>query len=236
MSAHSVIQAACREASVVRNRQPRDTREVEERTRQILEAAARVFARKGFHKATTREIAAEASVAEGTIYNYYTSKRDLLLAMISRTAIEPLAKILTQADTLDNRAFFAAILRDRLEVFDRNRGIAHVMLHELLVDDDLRQRYFSDVIAPVVVQLQAVVQKRMVAGQFRPFNPRVVFPAFVGATMLAAIANTPEIAPVPFPGMPQPTREQLIAELVELFLHGIEGTPPGEKDNGGGRL
>ena len=59
----------------------RRARRTEERRRGILEAAARVFARKGFEKATTREIAEEADVSEGSIYNYFVSKRELLTAL-----------------------------------------------------------------------------------------------------------------------------------------------------------
>ena len=53
-----------------------------ERPAQILDAAERVFNRRGYDRATTREIAAEAGVAEGTLYNYFGSKRAILLALI----------------------------------------------------------------------------------------------------------------------------------------------------------
>ena len=51
----------------------------QQRRTQILEAAAAVFAEKGFHKATTKEIARVAGISEGTIYNYFAQKRDLHL-------------------------------------------------------------------------------------------------------------------------------------------------------------
>ena len=41
------------------------------RREQILGAATRVFADKGFSRATTREVARAAGVSEGTIYNYF---------------------------------------------------------------------------------------------------------------------------------------------------------------------
>ncbi|MCK4450178.1 MAG: helix-turn-helix transcriptional regulator, partial [Anaerolineae bacterium] len=43
------------------------------RRAQILDAAATMFAKKGFHRATTKEIAKAASVSPGTIYNYFGS-------------------------------------------------------------------------------------------------------------------------------------------------------------------
>ena len=45
----------------------------------ILQAAIRTFAEHGFFASRTRDIAAEAGVAEGTIYLYFESKDDLLL-------------------------------------------------------------------------------------------------------------------------------------------------------------
>ena len=54
----------------------------EARRTQILMGAAQVFAEKGYHKSTTKEIATAAGVSEGTIYNYFGNKRELLLAMV----------------------------------------------------------------------------------------------------------------------------------------------------------
>lgn len=48
------------------------------RRRQIFTAAATVFAQKGYHNATVREIAEEANLGKGTLYEYIDSKKDLL--------------------------------------------------------------------------------------------------------------------------------------------------------------
>ncbi|HEY1012208.1 MAG TPA: helix-turn-helix domain-containing protein, partial [Herpetosiphonaceae bacterium] len=49
------------------------------RRRQILDAAAAVFAQKGFHAATIRDIARHAGIAEGTIYTYFEHNAAVLL-------------------------------------------------------------------------------------------------------------------------------------------------------------
>src|SRR5512142_3164475 len=54
---------------------------VEERQAQILSAAAKVFAQKGFERATIADIAKEAGLAEGSIYNYFKNKADLLVSL-----------------------------------------------------------------------------------------------------------------------------------------------------------
>ncbi len=51
---------------------------------QILDAAATVFAARGFHPTTVREVARAAGVADGTIYNYFENKTALLLGILDR--------------------------------------------------------------------------------------------------------------------------------------------------------
>ena len=48
------------------------------RRQQIIEGAIKVFQTKGFHNATTKEIAREAGITEGTLYNYVQSKEDII--------------------------------------------------------------------------------------------------------------------------------------------------------------
>jgi len=54
------------------------------RRTQILDAATRVFASKGFNRATIRDVAQDAGVADGTIYNYFANKTDLLFGLLDR--------------------------------------------------------------------------------------------------------------------------------------------------------
>lgn len=54
---------------------------MEVRKEQILKAAERSFAQKGFHESTIAEIAKEAEVSEGTIYEYFSSKEGLLFSI-----------------------------------------------------------------------------------------------------------------------------------------------------------
>lgn len=51
---------------------------------EILDAAIKLFTEKGFEGATIEEIAEKAEVGVGTVYNYFSSKRGLLLALMAR--------------------------------------------------------------------------------------------------------------------------------------------------------
>jgi len=51
---------------------------VERRHRQIIDAAVQLFIQQGFHKTTTRQIAQAAGFSIGSLYEYITSKEDIL--------------------------------------------------------------------------------------------------------------------------------------------------------------
>jgi AcrR family transcriptional regulator len=59
-------------------------RQKQERERRIVKAAEKLFARKGYAEVAMEDVAARAGLAVGTIYNYFPSKSDLLLAVVRR--------------------------------------------------------------------------------------------------------------------------------------------------------
>jgi TetR/AcrR family transcriptional regulator len=69
----------------------------QERELQILHAAARAFARSNFRLAGTAEIAAEAGIAEPTIYKYFSSKKELFIRILRRIGERILAQWKTAA-------------------------------------------------------------------------------------------------------------------------------------------
>src|SRR5438270_4212939 len=56
-----------------------------DRRRDLLDAAVRVFARKGFHAARVGDIAEEAGVAHGLLYHYFRSKEEVLETIFRET-------------------------------------------------------------------------------------------------------------------------------------------------------
>lgn len=62
------------------------SRRASQRKEQILKAAEKVFARKGFQEATVSDVAREAELSEATIYEYFSSKEELLFSIPGETA------------------------------------------------------------------------------------------------------------------------------------------------------
>src|SRR5438093_11203386 len=67
--------------------------EVEQRRREIIDAARRCFLRRGFHQATTDEICREAAITPGGLYHYFTSKEDVIKAVVQDSADQAVAEV-----------------------------------------------------------------------------------------------------------------------------------------------
>lgn len=75
----------------------------EKRREELLAAARRVFAERGFHEAKVGEIAAQANVAKGTIYLYFPDKRSIFVELIDNLFVRLSAAILrvdTEGDVI----------------------------------------------------------------------------------------------------------------------------------------
>src|SRR5215471_6042730 len=82
------------------------------RRNQILDAATKVFAKKGFHSTTIKDIAREAGIADGTIYNYFENKMALMLGILDRmNESDQRDQDFSQFTAGDFRSFMSAYLR-----------------------------------------------------------------------------------------------------------------------------
>lgn len=100
--------------------------------KKILEAAAVVFSKKGFHQARMDEIADIANVAKGTLYYNFSSKSMLF----SATVTEGLENIVKQiSEKLDSELpfieHFRLIIENMISLYLKNNKLARILLNEL---------------------------------------------------------------------------------------------------------
>ena len=167
---------------------------IEARRNQILDAAAAVFAEKGFHRATTKEIARTAGVSEGTIYNYFDSKVDLLIGIMTRLAeLEHLDEELADALQSDARDFLIAIFRHRMGLVQQNHETMQAILPEMLVNPVLRERFYQRFVLPTATLFEQYIQARIELGHIRPLNVplavRIVQSMFIGLLILRILGD-----------------------------------------------
>jgi len=72
--------------------------EVEQRRREIIDAARTCFLRNGFHQTTTDEICREAAITPGGLYHYFGSKEEIISAVIEDAAHTTVQNLRTTAE------------------------------------------------------------------------------------------------------------------------------------------
>ena len=121
----------------------------------ILQAAASVFNQKGFERTTTREIAKKAEISEGTIYNYFPTKRDLLLSLVrnfAQSARDAFKEHISRPAANEANADFASqYFFERLKLF--NMGLSPTLiLYHAKRDPDVRT-ILDEVIAESMIEM-----------------------------------------------------------------------------------
>lgn len=191
------------------------------RRARILDAAVAVFAERGFHRTTIRDVARAAGVADGTIYNYFENKTALLLGILDRlNESERRDADLARVANTDIRQFVRQYFRQRWSVFEGdNLQILRVVLSEVLVDPDLRALYHERVIAPTFALAEPHFEQLVAAGRLRPIDVpltlRAISATFLGLLVLRLLGD-------------QRTRDRWddVPELLTTLL--LDGMLPGE--------
>jgi AcrR family transcriptional regulator len=146
----------------------------EERRRQILDAAVRAFAKKGYHASRVSDIAEEAGVAYGLVYHYFESK-DAVLEAIFREMWGMMVAAVNGVQSLDDspreqlRKACAIVLRTWRDYPD----VVRVLVREVARSGEQLQREVEE-IAHAFQALQRIVERGQEAGEFRKdVSPRL---------------------------------------------------------------
>jgi len=188
------------------------------RRSQILAAAAKVFADKGFHRATIRDVAQAAGIADGTIYNYFSNKDALLLGILDRLNQTPEREgHFAQAATMDIGEWARQYIKQRYAAIGpEGRRLFQVVLAEALANHGFREMYSRQVVQPTYALAEAFFRQWVAEGTVRPVDPalavRVVSAIFLGVLMLQLIGDPVLDA----------HQDELPDMMAEIILHGLK--------------
>jgi AcrR family transcriptional regulator len=182
----------------------RDRRAAARQTR-ILEAAARVFAEKGYRHATIRDVAQAADVADGTIYNYFENKEALLYALIDQLSVAEQSPLLKAGGDLP------AVVLDRMHHLRTQYDLFSAVLPEILGTPELRAQYFERFVVPVAAALQQDL------GVEETLSARILLAAVLGFQVLLILDD-----PVTRDAWDQP---ETLARVWSQFVAGMGKNP-----------
>jgi AcrR family transcriptional regulator len=155
---------------------------VEDKRRQLLDAAVRVFARKGFHASRVGDIAEEAGVAHGLLYHYFESKDEVLQAVFQENWCLLVARIESVEETDEPapdqlRHISAIVLRTWLHLPD----VVRVVIQEFGRSPELAER-LGELTLPIDA-LQRVIARGVENGEFR----KDIDPTFAATVVYGSI-------------------------------------------------
>lgn len=124
---------------------PKQKRSIEKKEK-IIEAADRVFNRKGFFGSTTDNIACEAGFSVGSVYSYFTDKKDILLACCEKFGQSLTDDICDEINHLTDTGDIQDTIRRALEILQKSHTTQSHLYHDEVMslkfrDEDIRN-YF----------------------------------------------------------------------------------------------
>jgi AcrR family transcriptional regulator len=114
-------------------KQPRQQRAHETRAR-ILEAAARVFAERGYAGGTTNHIAVAAGLSVGSLYQYFPNKDAIVVAVLDRFADDLAGRIGAQLEATMSEPWQAggrALLDVQIELFEEHADLLRIIVEQI---------------------------------------------------------------------------------------------------------
>lgn len=205
----------------------------EQRKAQILTAAAKVFAAKGFERATIADIARKAGLAEGSIYNYFKNKGDLLVS-IPRQVVEPPVesvsasmRMFDAAETIPPEQMLTTMAQNVISAIRQNSAVFRILVSALpSMKQATREEYLNQVVLYATGVLEGYFRNQVKQGVFRKdTHPRILARTFIGMffpfVMLRELLQVEESGDWDY--------DQVIAEAVRLFLRGVLAGPTERK-------
>ena len=190
--------------------------EVQTRTR-ILASAQRLFARRGYEGTTTRALAQEAGVAEGTLFRHFDNKKAILVEVATQGWIEILTDLLTELSEMGSYKAVAQVMQRRMLHLRENADLLRVCFLEAQFHPELRDRIQAEVIDKMTDVAEAFVQTAMDRGIYRQMNPRLVANVFLGMFMISGFSHETMLSADASPG----ALKEMAEGLADIFLNGV---------------
>jgi AcrR family transcriptional regulator len=185
-----------------------------EATRQtLIEVSYRLFTSRGYHATSMRDIASEAGITAGSIYNHFADKGQIIQAVL--LAYHPIMKVMPVLEQVEGQSV-SELIRDAarrvMHEIDASPGILNLMSIELI---ELNGRHLPELIDTMYPLVQGFLTRIYSSGEkIRPQEPLTFFRALVGLLLgygltRVAVANSPV------------KQEAGLDDFVDIFLHGV---------------
>ncbi len=186
----------------------------------ILDAAERVFGKRGYHAASVREIAAQAGVSKAAVFHHFPTKAALYRAVLER-ACEELATVLEGEEVQDPVQAIARYQQAEMALMQRRAAIARLVLRAMADgDEEAGSTIVAEVFGRFFARMRALAeraqQERRLAAWVAPELVALV-PAMVNSFFFLSY---PALSRVDEKAFPPEAIEERAARMCALILEG----------------
>ena len=204
------------------------TRRKQARPGEILDAALKVFAEKGFAAARMEDIAARAGVTKGTIYLYFPSKDEVFKSLARESVGATIAGAALQANKYDGsvREFLTMFLTAVAAMIQHSDRfvLPKIIIAESGNFPELARFWRTEVIDKALGMMSVIISKGVVRGELRDLPPEMVARLCIAPLVLSIIWRTTfaRFDEVPF------DYQKLFETHIDVLLKGLapEGSSP----------
>jgi AcrR family transcriptional regulator len=166
----------------------------EERRREIVRVAVKLFSQRGFRGTTTKEIAQAAGVSEAIIFRHFATKEELYRAIIDHVSCEggidePNEIVGDAILRKDDRAVFEGLALHALEHHEDDKEFHRLLLYAALEGHELAQMFWERTVIKFYEFLGAYIAERQRDGAMIDADPRVIVRTFIGIIIHHSLNN-----------------------------------------------
>ncbi|MBK5487919.1 TetR/AcrR family transcriptional regulator [Bacillus sp. TH17] len=162
-----------------------------ERQMRILEAAVDMFGEKGYASTSTSEIAKRAGVAEGTIFRYYKTKKDLLFAVVMPTLtkfaapffVQAFAKEIFKTEYESYEVLLRVIIQNRFEFAKKHFPMIKILIQEVPFQQELKSEIQQLIETELLVHFKKLIAKFQEEGEIIELPPSSVLRLTLSAVL-----------------------------------------------------
>ncbi|MEK4737410.1 MULTISPECIES: TetR/AcrR family transcriptional regulator [Bacillus] len=162
-----------------------------ERQMRILEAAVDMFGENGYASTSTSEIAKRAGVAEGTIFRYYKTKKDLLFAVVMPTLtkfaapffVQAFAKEIFKTEYESYEVLLRVIIQNRFEFAKKHFPMIKILIQEVPFQPELKSEIQQLIETELLVHFKKLIAKFQEEGEIIELPPSSVLRLTLSAVL-----------------------------------------------------
>jgi AcrR family transcriptional regulator len=201
----------------------------EQRRTAIVDAAVDLFSRRGFRGTTTRELAAAVGVTEPVLYQHFQTKRALYRAIIEANINDEryaglAAELERHTEAGESKAFFTRLATILLEWYLEDPRYCRMLMFSRLEDHELSDLFYERHVACYYEWVTRHVEHQVARGRIRDMDPLLAARVFGGM-----VAHQGMVYAILRPGELPASKQTVIANIVDIFLHGVSFNETGNR-------